>query len=196
MAKYKAQRQSRYQILRDSWFQDFEASEFSVLPRRTPALFAMIADRVARRSRFEKIARRKLSLGLWRPNMVEDKWKLNIRRMYRGRRWIVRRGPEGKQKGPTKGYPSPWAAYRRYEKNVPDKGYISPWEIKQISKGKTAFDRGTLFVQKAQRMGAGEGRQAMLKEWVRQLNASIGMSRGVVRERFVAQRKRLEAMLV
>jgi len=77
-----SRKQARYQFLRLHWFLPLEARELSALPKATPALKQLVADRDARRERFERIAAHKIATGRWRRQDVPDKWVANITRMY------------------------------------------------------------------------------------------------------------------
>lgn len=125
--------------------------------------------------------------------MIDAKWKLNLKRYYKKNNWIVEEGPKGKQKGPMKGSPSPWAAYREYERTYPGKDYVSPWELKKI-KGKTVFDRGQIFLSKAEKNSVSPGADT-LKYWISQLGNSINMAKGKQKQQFMKQRERLQEIL-
>lgn len=195
MAKFKQRRGIRYQALVHHHFTTFEAREFSALPKATPALRALISERDARWERFTRIARRKIGRGAWGRSDVPRKWLLNLSRFYKRKGYVVQYGPKGKQKGPPKGSPSPWEMYREFEERYPGKSYISPWEIKQIKGGGTPFERGQIFIQKAQRTPKGVDRNTMVNQWIHQLTESISMSTGTERAKFIEQRRRLRGEL-
>lgn len=196
---FKSRRQSRYLYLKDHHFTTYESKELSRLPKQTPAVQLLIADRVARWDRFVRIAERRLDKGLWTKEMLPDKWKSNLQRSYGRNHWKVQFGPTGKQQPMPKGSPNPWAMYRDYEKRVggrDTKGYVSPWELKQIKSGKTLLDKGLLFVQKRKKTGkTGKVDDPVTRDWIHQLDEKIARSRGKVKARLVGQRKRLSDSL-
>ncbi len=183
-------RSVRYQYLRANRLTPIEAREFSVLPKSTPALKGLVVDRNARWERFVKIANSKLRKGKWRQRDLPSKWLANLSRMYHKRGWRVKEGPRGRQKPMAKGSVNPWAMYRSYERQFPGKGYRSPWEIKQVRGGKTPFDRGQVFIQKAEK-GVGK---STIQHWIDQLTESIRLF-PQDRERFETQREKLRGML-
>jgi hypothetical protein len=191
-----SRRTDRYNALRTNYFTPLEARELSVLPKNTPALKLMRQERIARRTRFEKLAATKLAKGKWTRSQVEKKWLANLSRMYYLKRWRVQYGPKGKQHKLPKGTPNPWAMYRAYEKRTGGtgaKGYVSPWQLKQLRKGKSLLDRGQIFVQKVKR-GQAIGK-SQIARWVDQLGESIKSARGQRRERLVQQRDNLRGLL-
>jgi hypothetical protein len=191
MAKYKPRRQSHYLALREEHFTVKEAREFSRLPRSTPALRALREDRKARWDKFAKMADGKIERGRWRRKDVPKKWKESLLKLYRKNRWLVKEGAKGKQqKLGGKNAPNPWAEYRKYEKVWPGKNYTSPWELKAIKSGKTKFDRGQFFIQRAER---GE-QKSTIEHWIRQLGESAKLFPSQA-DKFSAQAARLRAML-
>jgi len=188
--------EERRRILRLNYFTPLEARELAVIPRNTPALKLMRQERIARRTRFEKLAATKLAKGKWTRAQVEKKWLANLSRMYYLRRWRVQYGPKGKQHKLAKGTPNPWAMYRAYEQRTggpKGKGYVSPWELKQLRKGKSLLDKGLISVQKVKR-GQAIGK-SQIAQWVDQLGESIKSARGQRRERLISQRDNLRGLL-
>jgi hypothetical protein len=188
----------RYNELRSNWFLPLEARELARLPKSTPALKEMIADRLERRARFEHVAATKIASGKWRRTAVHKKWLSNLSRMYSKRSWRVKEGPKGGQQVMAKRAPNPWAMYRSYVKQSGDKGYVSPWELKQIKGGKTALQQGLIFVQGAERkLQAHDGtvNKGMIRSWMDQKDESIKHARGKHREQLLIERRRLEKLL-
>jgi len=179
-----------YLYLREHYFSPYEARELSVLPKASYALRRIVKDRAAQRKRFDAMADRKIDRGSWLPRDVAGKWRESLSKSYSRRGWRVKRGPVGKQPSRSKGLPNVWAMYRTYEKHMPDKGYISPWEIRQISRGKTKFDRGQIFIQKAEK-GA---QKSAIQGWIAQLTESIKLFPKQA-EQFSKQRAALRKML-
>lgn len=186
----RTKRQQRYDWLRSHHLTPAEARELCVLPKATPALREIISERDARWEKFKRLATTKVSRGKWRERDLPAKWTANLLRLYRKNHWRVQQGPTGKQKKMAKGAPNPWSMYRSYEKVAPGKNYVSPWEVKQVRGGKTPFDRGQIFVQKAEK-GA---RSGAIKQWISQLTESIKLY-PAQREQFEKQRERLRGML-
>jgi hypothetical protein len=200
MARFKARRGSRYNELIAAYFTPREARELSVLPKKTPALQQMMDDRLTRRSRFEKIASRKIANGQWSRRDVPGKWIKNLTRMYSKRGWRVQHGAVGNQPKMPKGSPNVWAAYRGYEKAVGGPGtknYVSPWELRQVKSGKTLLDKGLLYVQKQERKGGTTSgvSKATIQQWIDGLDKSISKARGKRKQDLIAQRDRLRRQL-
>jgi hypothetical protein len=160
----------------------------------------MIADRLLRRARFEKIVARKLERGLWSRDEVGSKWLKNLSRMYSKRGWRVQHGATGRQQKMPKHSPNPWAAYRDFERQVggtSTKGYVSPWEIKQIKAGKTLLDKGLIYIQRQERKGGtttGVPKE-MIQQWIDEKNRAILKARGERRRELIEQRERLRRSL-
>ena len=199
MAKRTTQKQARYQTLRLHYFLPREARELSVLPKSTPALKLLIAERASRRARFERTAAQKIATGRWRRQDILDKWTANISRMYTRRGWRVKEGPIGDQPKMARGSPNVWAAYRDAERQVggpKSKSYVSPWELKQIRKGKTKLQKGVVFVQKLEKQSKKAGvSQTMLRRWVAEKEEAIRRARGKNRTQLIIEKNRLERMI-
>ena len=196
----RTRKQDRYQALRHHWFTPREARELSVLPKATPALKLLVAERDARRERFEKIAAHKIATGRWRRQDVPDKWVANLARMYSKRGWRVKEGARGDQPRMPKGSPNVWAMYRDAERRVggpKSKGYISPWELKNIRRGKTKLQKGLVFVQKLEKESkkAGGVSKSRLRSWIADKEEAIRSARGRNRAQLIIEKNRLERML-
>ncbi len=191
MANYKPRRQAAYDYLINHHMTPLESRVLSVLPRLTPAVRLMTADRDSRWDRFQKIAASKIARGRWQPQDLIRKWASNLYRSYRKSNVLVQHGPVGKQQRMPKGMPNPWALYRRYVDIAPDKGYESPWE-KQKSGTHPPLDRTQWFVRRA---GSSPTSNAQLRIWIEQLNQSIKKSGGKRRAAFIINRDRLQDLL-
>lgn len=196
MPRYKKQKQDRYDWLITSGLERFEAVEFVDLPRRTPALRKIIADRQAKRKRFEHYAATMIDKGAWAPWQLGEKWKGSIKKMYRARRWVVQHGPSHSMPGAKKGDPNPWSMYRASEKHVPDKGYVSPWQTKQVATGANKLVKGLIFVQSLERRRAkGQVSDSTVRQWITEKEMAINSARGEQKTALILQRNRLERML-
>jgi len=194
VGKFKRQRAARVDLLRSEHFSPLEARELSKLPRNTPALKAMRADRIARYDRFLRLVERKIAKGKWEPTDVQGKWVNNLARMYHKNNLRVQYGPTGKQQRMIKGAPNVWALYRRYVKITPGKRYKSPWELRPEKKGgPPPLNRATLYAQRAQRQQqAGSAvSSGQIQNWINQLNDGIRKSKGVRRRQLIQQRDNL-----
>lgn len=190
--RYKPRRQAAYDYLIEHHMTPLEARMLSVLPRNTPALRAMVADRDARWDRFEKIASRKIAAGRWQPQDIDRKWTANLLRYYRKAKAIVKGQTRGRQQRMPKGAPNPWALYRRYVKANPgNKGYDSPWEKKKYGP-KSPLDKAQWVVRRASNSTVSS---AQLRLWISQVDRSIRYSRGDRREAFIGHRAALQKML-
>ena len=197
------QKRARYRELRLEHFTPREARMLSTLPKSTPALKSLRDDRVARRSRFEKVAATKIAKGKWRRGDVEKKWLQNLSRMYTKNKWRVQEGPKGKQDNlGGKGSINPWAMYRSYEKRVGGPGtksYVSPWEVRQISSGNTRLEKGLIFVQQVERRAKKEGggglSQGQVKQWIAEKDLAIKAATGKRKEQLILEKNRLERLL-
>jgi len=200
MARFKSQRMARYNALIAEHFTPLESRELSKLPKSTPALKQIREDRVVRWEKFERFATNKIDRGYWRPQDVKSKWITNLARLYYKRDWRVKHGAVGNQPKMLKGSPNPWAMYRDYTRITggPDaKGYVSPWELKQIKSGKTALDKGLIFIQrKALSGGSVTGvPKPMIQKWIDEKNLAIVKARGQHRRDLITQRDRLKKEL-
>jgi len=171
-----------------------------VLPRSTPALKTILAEREARWSRFERIAAYKISVGKWHRRQLGEKWLNNLSRMYTRNRWRVQYGPVGNQPDLTKGSPNPWAMYRDAERRTGGpggKGYVSPWEVRQLAQGKTRLEKGLLFVQQVERKARRRGglNQDRVRQWIVEKDEAINAARGKRKEQLIIERNRLERLL-
>lgn len=193
-------KQNRYQWLTVHHFTPLEARMLSVLPKATPALKLLVAERDARRERFEKLAAHKIATGRWRRQDVPNKWVANLTRMYSKRGWRVKEGPRGDQPAMPRHSPNPWAMYRSYEKQVggpKSKDYVSPWELKQIKHGTTKLQKGLVFVQKLEKESkrAGGVSKNMIRSWISDKDEAIRNARGRNRAQLIIERNRLERLL-
>ncbi len=196
MASYKTRRQARYNILLGEHFTPLESRELSKLPKNTPALKMLRADRIARWERFGKIAAHKISYGRWQADDVPGKWLNNLSRLYSKRRWRVQYGPEGDQQPMPKRSPNPWSMYRDYERVAPDKGYVSPWQLRQIKGGKTLLQKGLIFVQQTEKkLHEGTISKPVLRSWLDQKGQAIKRARGKNRAVLQIEYNRLERLL-
>lgn len=185
-------RNRRYEYLTTRGFTSLEARELSVLEKRTPALKLAIAEREQRRARFERIASRKLGLGVWRRRDIPAKWMNNLSRMYTQRGWRVQEGARGDQQSMPRGSPNPWAMYRSFEKIAPKSRDVSPWQLRKVF-GKTRLERGLIFIQRAERRGGASLSQ--VGQWIREKDVAIKKARGQRRRQLRVERDRLERLL-
>lgn len=187
--------------LRSRHFAPKEARELSVLPKSTPALRAMIVDRISRRERFEKLAASKIASGKWKRSQVSGKWVKNLSRLYSKYRLRVKFGPKGKQDNlGGVGAINPWALYRHYVRSTGGQGgqgHVSPWELRQVKRGKTRLEKGLVFVQRAERQAwSGKGvSQATVRDWIAQKDEAIRQATGRRKAQLMIERNRLERML-
>lgn len=194
-----SQRQSRARWLLDHHFTPREAELLSAVPRKTPALLAMVRDRDARWERFLQLARTRVDKGKWRRDQVDGKWLGNLSRLYSKMGWRVKHGPvpyEGVVKL-GKSSTNPWAMYRAYVADRPNKKHKSPWERKQIKSGKTRLEKGLVFVQGAEQAEAagksvGKG---MIRQWISEKELAIKGARGKRRTQLTIEKRRLERLL-
>jgi hypothetical protein len=194
------QKKVKYTSLRDSGFTPLEARELSVLPKSTPALKAMIEDRIAKRARFEKLAATKVAHGKWRRSQVGAKWLKSLSRMYSRNNWRVQHGPTGKQQSMPKHGINPWASYRAYEKQqggTKSKNYVSPWQIHQLASGKTRLEKGLVFVRQVERKAKRDGSvsQSQVRSWIAQKEQAINESSGKRKAQLIIEKNRLERLL-
>ena len=195
--KLGRKRQARYELLRAHAFTRRESRELSVLPKSNPALRLLIVERDARRSRFEKIAAYKIHTGAWKRQDIVEKWTNNLLRMYTKRGWRVKHGAVGAQPAMPKGTPNPWAMYRAAEQRTggpKGKPYVSPWQLRAIRKGKTALQKGLVFIQKQEKKAGGTSKQ-MLRNWIADKDEAIGRASGKRRQQLIIERNRLERLL-
>lgn len=193
MAKLKT---TRYNELRSNYFTVKESRAFAILPKKTPALQAMMEDRIKRRARFEHLAATKIAKGKWRRSQVKEKWQRNLQRMYAKRGWRVQYGPTGNQPSMHKGESNPWAMYRSYEKQTGGKNYTSPWEIRQLSQGTTRLEKGLIFVQTLERKARkGDLNEGQIVQWINEKNDAINAATGKRKEKLLIERNRLERLL-
>lgn len=198
--KLGRRQQAKYELLRSHNFTRRESRELSVLPRKTPALRLLVAERDARRSRFERLAATKIHAGAWTHRDLPYKWADNLARMYQRRGWRVKEGGTGNQRRMAKGMPNVWAMYRDAESRTGGrkaKGYRSPWEIHQLRLGKTKLQKGLVFVQKMERKArvAGGVSKDMIRGWIASKDEAIHRAKGRHREQLIIERNRLERLL-
>jgi len=190
--QYSKTRERRYEYLTTRGFTPLEARELSVLEKQTPALKLLIAEREQRRTRFEKIASRKIALRVWRRRDIPAKWTNNLSRMYTKRGWRVREGPVGNQPDMPRGSPNPWAMYRSAEKVAPPKRGVSPWQLRKVF-GKTRLERGLIFIQQAEKRGGVSLDQ--VRQWISEKDTAIKRARGGRRKQLIVERDRLGRLL-
>ena len=188
----RGSKRNRESYLLRHFFTPLEAREFSALKKMTPALKEAVHQRALRRARFEKIAARKISRGVWRRKDVPKKWVENLNRLYTGRGWRVKEGARGAQQPMPKNFPNPWAYYRAVEKIAPPKKDVSPWQLRRTF-GQTRLERGLVFVQKAERQGGASVSQVRL--WIAEKENAIKRARGQRRAQLIVEKNRLEKLL-
>ena len=188
----RGSKRNRESYLLRHFFTPLEAREFSTLKKMTPALKEAVHQRALRRARFEKIAARKISRGVWRRKDVPKKWVENLNRLYTGRGWRVKEGAKGRQQAMPKDFPNPWAYYRAVEKIAPPKKDVSPWQLRRVF-GKTKLERGLIFVQQAEKKGGASASQVRL--WIAEKGNAIKRARGQRRAQLIVEKNRLEKLL-
>lgn len=192
MARGSGRKGRRYDFLISQHFTPLEARELSTLKKMTPALKQAIAERGARRARFERVAAGKIARGVWSRGDLRNKWAANLSRLYSGRGWRVQEGARGAQQPMPRGSPNPWAMYRAMERIAPPKKDVSPWELRRIF-GKTHLERGLIFIQKAERKGGVSASQ--VSQWIAEKDAAIKGARGQRRAQLIVERNRLGRLL-
>ncbi len=190
MARFKQHRQAGYDELMSRGFVHVEAMEFSKLLRRNPTIRWMMKSREKQLKSFDNRFARKVYSGVWSADERYQRFKDYLFGWYKRHGFLSQGKAKGKQPRLRKNAPNPWVWYRAVEPHVPDKRYRSPWEVTQVKRGKTKFDRGQIFIQKAEK-GA---QKSAIQGWIDQLTKSIRLY-PAQRAQFVKQRASLRRML-
>jgi hypothetical protein len=200
MKAIRIRKGSRQDRLLVAHFTPLEARELSKTSLSTPAMQLIIASRLARWTKFERAADRKIAIGQWKRDQVSQKWLQNLSRMYHNKRWRVQYGPKGNQQPMVKGGVNPWAMFREAERAAGGPGtkrYKSPWEARQLAGGKTRLEKGLIFVQRVeQKTKRGDTLNAVqIRQWIAEKEVAISGARGKRQEQLILERNRLERLL-
>lgn len=197
MPQFRTQRRARYEALLSHHFLKLEARGLSKLPKATPALRAMIADRDVRWERFGHILRWKVAKGQWRARDWDVKWNKNLSRLYYIRGWRVKEGPKGKQQPMPRGAPNPWAMYRGYVRDTggDDQNWYPEQKMNKGGGRPPSLVRGLVETIKTEkRVKEGSVSKATLGRWLEQKKQAIQGARGKQRTQLQIEYSRLQRL--